>query len=93
MARNYKAHLETIGDSSLKYLDSEYKTLTRTLSMEDIAKYVERIMRYLKGIKDYGLWYKKGRNFDLKALNNANWVGTIDDRKNTSGRAFFLGKR
>ena len=30
-----RLNLETIEDSSLKYLDSEYKTPTRTLSMED----------------------------------------------------------
>ena len=27
---------------------------------------VKRIMRYIKGTKDYGLWYKKGGNLDLK---------------------------
>ena len=50
-------------------------------------------MRYQKGIEDYGLWYKKGGNFDLKAFIDADWVGSVDDRKSTSGRAFFLGKR
>ena len=27
---------------------------------------VKRIMRYLKGIEDYGLWYKKSEMFELK---------------------------
>ena len=31
---------------------------------------IKRIMRYLKGMEDYGLWYKKGGNFDLKAFTN-----------------------
>ena len=54
---------------------------------------IKRIMRYLKGTKDYGLWYKMGGNLDLKVFTNANWAGSIDDRKSTSGGSFFLGKR
>ena len=54
---------------------------------------MKRIMRYLKGIEDYGLWCKKGVKFDLKTFTDANWVGSIDDRKSTSEGAFFLGKR
>ena len=29
---------------------------------------VKRIMRYLKGTKDYGIWYKIRVNFDLKGI-------------------------
>ena len=36
MIGTMRLHLETIGDSSLKYLDSEYKAPTGTLSVEDI---------------------------------------------------------
>ena len=54
---------------------------------------IKRIMRYLKGIEDYGLWYKFGGNLDLKVFTDADWVGNLDDRKSTSGGAFFLGKR
>ena len=50
-------------------------------------------MRYLKGIEDYGLWYKFGGNIVLKVVTDVDWVGNLDDRKNTSGGAFFLGKR
>ena len=54
---------------------------------------VKRILRYLRGTKDYGLWYKIERNLDLKLFTDADWAGNIDDRKSTSGGAFFLGKR
>ena len=54
---------------------------------------VKRILRYLKGTEDYGLWYKLGGNLDLKVFTNVDWVGNIDDKKSTSGGAFFLGKR
>ena len=54
---------------------------------------LKRILRYLKGTEDYRLWYKLGGNLDLKVFTNADWVGNIDDKKSTSGGAFFLGKR
>ena len=40
---------------------------------------IKRIMRYLKGTKDYGLWYKMGGNLDLKVFTDVDWVGSIDD--------------
>ena len=52
---------------------------------------VKRIFRYLKGTTEYGLWYPKGKQLDLCAFTDADWAGCIDDRKSTSGAAFFLG--
>ena len=54
---------------------------------------IKRIMRYLKGIEEFGLYYKKNENFDLRDYTNSDWAGNIDDRKSTSGGAFFLGRR
>ncbi|XP_043694174.1 secreted RxLR effector protein 161-like [Telopea speciosissima] len=53
---------------------------------------VNRIFRYIKGIMEYGLWYPKTENFSLTTFLDADWAGSIDDRKSTSGGAFFLGK-
>ncbi|XP_042521119.1 secreted RxLR effector protein 161-like [Macadamia integrifolia] len=53
---------------------------------------VKRILRYLKGTLEYGLWYPKTNNFIVTAFSDADWAGSIDDRKITSGGAFFLGK-
>ena len=50
-------------------------------------------MRYLKGIEESGLGYKKGGNLDLKVFSDIDWAGSINDRKSTSGGAFILGKR
>ena len=33
------------------------------------------------------------RESRLKVFTNADWVESLDERKNTSGGAFFLGKR
>ena len=52
---------------------------------------VQRILRYLKGTADYGLWYPKGNNLNLYAFTDADWVGYVDDQKSTSGAAFYLG--
>ena len=39
-------------------------------SKENYMMAIKRIMRYLKGIEYYGLWYKKGGTLDLKAFTN-----------------------
>ncbi|XP_057842295.2 secreted RxLR effector protein 161-like [Cryptomeria japonica] len=52
---------------------------------------VKKIFKYLRGTMDFGLWYPKGDDFTLKAYTNVDWAGNIDDIKNTSGGAFFLG--
>jgi len=52
---------------------------------------VKRIFRYLKGTMDYGLWYPRNRNFQLSVYLDADWANCVDERKSTSGGAFFLG--
>jgi hypothetical protein len=59
---------------------------------ETHLKAVKRIFRYLKGTLELGLWYPKDKDFNLTAYTDADWAGSIDDRKSTSGGAFFLGK-
>ena len=54
---------------------------------------VKRIFRYVKGTPKFGLWYDKSNDFTLYAYTNANWVGSMDDRKSTTGGTFFLGGR
>jgi hypothetical protein len=53
---------------------------------------VKRNFRYLKGTLDFGLCYPKTKDFTLTAFTNADWAGSIDDRKSTIGGVFFLGK-
>ena len=35
--------------------------------------------------------YPKGNDLTLVSYTNVDWVGNIDDRKSTSGGAFYLG--
>jgi len=39
---------------------------------------------------DYGLWYPKGKYFILIAFSDADWARCVDDKKSTSGGAFYL---
>ncbi|GLJ55715.1 hypothetical protein SUGI_1196800 [Cryptomeria japonica] len=54
---------------------------------------ISRIFRYLQGMLGYGLWYPKQGDFILEDYTDVDWEGCIDDRKSTSGGAFFLGDR
>jgi hypothetical protein len=40
---------------------------------------MKRIFRYLKGKKEFGLWYPKGKDLSLIAYTDADWEGCIDD--------------
>lgn len=58
---------------------------------ETHVKVVKRILRYLESTLNYGLWYKKGDEFSLSAFVDADWAGSVDDRRNTGDGDFFLG--
>jgi hypothetical protein len=53
---------------------------------------IKIIFRYLKGTIDLGLWYPSKDSFTLKAYSDADWEGSVDERKSTSGGEFFLGE-
>ena len=52
---------------------------------------VKRILRYLKGMIDFGLLYPKSSTLIVTAYSDADWARSVDDRKSTSGNAFFMG--
>ena len=37
------------------------------------------------------MWYPKGNNIIIQAFTDADWAGSVDDCKSTSGAAFYLG--
>ena len=51
----------------------------------------KHILRYLKGIVDYGLKYEANQNIDLEGYVDSDWVGSAIDRKITSGFSFSMG--
>ena len=51
----------------------------------------KRILRYLQGTKEFGIWYKIMTNSRMIGYTDSDWAGLIDDMKSTSGYAFSLG--
>eukprot|EP00253_Pinus_taeda_P033453 PITA_33453 len=54
---------------------------------------VKRIFKYIQGTQNYGLWYNRNADLTLHANTDADWERSVDDRKSTSGGAFFMGSR
>lgn len=47
-------------------------------------------MRYVKGTINYGLVYSRGKEVKLTGFSDSNLAGDINDRRSTSGVAFYL---
>ncbi|KAI3669157.1 hypothetical protein L6452_40383 [Arctium lappa] len=54
---------------------------------------MKRILRYLKGTPELGIWYPKGSSFDLTAYTDADHAGCKLDRKSACGSCQFLGDK
>ncbi|XXG68728.1 hypothetical protein AAC387_Pa06g1749 [Persea americana] len=52
---------------------------------------VKRILKYIGGTIDYGIWMSKDTNTANVGFSDADWAGCVDDRKSTSGGCFFVG--
>ncbi|KAK6117405.1 hypothetical protein DH2020_048861 [Rehmannia glutinosa] len=53
----------------------------------------KRILRYLKGCQEVGLWYPKltkGSSLNLTAYSDSDWGSDLDDRKSVTGFCVFL---
>jgi uncharacterized membrane protein YciS (DUF1049 family) len=53
----------------------------------------KRILRYLKGTINMGLWYPADDNLELTGYSDADYGGCRIDRKSTSGTCQFLGNK
>ena len=52
---------------------------------------VKRIIKYVGGTCDYGLFYSKESNLSLAGFSDSDWDGNTDDRKSTTGGCFYVG--
>jgi len=84
---------------SLMYLTAARPDMMFVVSL--ISRYMEnptefhlqvakRVLRYLKGTLDFGIFYKKGGNNELVAFTDSDYAGDLGDRKSTSGYVFLL---
>lgn len=52
----------------------------------------KRILRYVKGTTELGIFYKKGEgSLKLLAFTDSGYAGDLDDRRSTSGYVFMIG--
>ncbi|KAB2616638.1 hypothetical protein D8674_023226 [Pyrus ussuriensis x Pyrus communis] len=83
----------------------QYLTLTRpdiSFAVNQVCQYmhnpksthlqaVKRIYRYIKGTVERGLLFRSSNDFTLRGFSDADWAGSLDDRRSTSGACIFLG--
>ena len=85
---------------SLMYLTATRPDIMHVVSL--ISRFMERpkkahwqaakrILRYMKGTKKYGILYTTSKNSKLIGYTDSDWVGSVDDRKTTSGYVFHMG--
>lgn len=82
----------------------QYLTLTRpdiAFSTNKVCQYlrsptsyhlsaVKRIIRYISGTIDYGLWFVCSSSQLISEFSNADWAGCSDDHRSTGGFAIFF---
>ena len=87
---------------SLMYLTATRPDLTYEVSLISRSRFManptkthwfaaKRILRYLKGTTELGIYCKKEESTNVVAYTDNDFAGDIDDRKSTSGFVFFLG--
>jgi histone deacetylase 1/2 len=83
----------------------QYLTLTRpdlAFSVNKVCQFlhaptsthwtaVKRILRYVKFTTEVGLTISRRNSFRISAFSDADWAGSIDDRRSTGGFAVFFG--
>lgn len=52
---------------------------------------LKRVLRYLKGTMDLGLFFPKSPDLTIRAFSDSDWAGDTTDRCSTSGYCIFMG--
>ena len=52
---------------------------------------IKRIIKYVSGTSDFGLFYNKESNVFLAGYFDADWDVNVDDRKSTTSGCFYVG--
>lgn len=51
----------------------------------------KRLLRYLRGTLGEGLLFKPSKAWTIECFSDADWAGSLDDRKSTTGYCIYLG--
>lgn len=67
--------------------------ISRFLKNSNQVQYgvAKRILKYLQGTKDYGIWFQFMLDSILLRYTDRDWAGSMDDIKSTLGYAFTFG--
>ncbi|XP_016729168.1 secreted RxLR effector protein 161-like [Gossypium hirsutum] len=60
------------------------------LPSENHWKAVKRVLKYLSGTIDHGLYFSKGQA-KVVCYSDADWASSVEDRRSTTGYAMYLG--
>ncbi|XP_022861092.1 uncharacterized protein LOC111381533 [Olea europaea var. sylvestris] len=66
--------------------------IDRYQSLESHLEAVYKILRYFKGSAGKGLLFKRGEKKDREVYTDADWPGSIEDRRSTIGYCAFVWK-
>ncbi|MCO5559842.1 hypothetical protein L7F22_013446 [Adiantum nelumboides] len=80
----------TISRPDLSYtvgLESQFMQLPRKPHLD----VVRRTLRYVSATLDYALFYEASTELQLSGFTDADWAGSVCDRRSTSGFMFSLG--
>ncbi|XP_068655913.1 secreted RxLR effector protein 161-like [Aristolochia californica] len=58
---------------------------------EEHMNAVNLILRYLKSSPGKGILFKRGGDLKIEGYTDADWAGSIEDRRSTSGYFTFIG--
>ena len=51
----------------------------------------KRVLRYIKHTINHALFYKCDEELQVKGFSDADWAGSKEDRRSTSGYVFMIG--
>eukprot|EP00253_Pinus_taeda_P033358 PITA_33358 len=99
-SKDFDAKLYKSIVGSLMYLTATRPDIMHVVSL--ISRFMERlkethwqeakrILRYVNGMKGFGILYSSSESFMLTGYTDNDWVGSVDDRKSTSGYVFHMG--
>eukprot|EP00253_Pinus_taeda_P017758 PITA_17758 len=54
-------------------------------------KAAKRVLRYLRGTTQFGLWYRRTQGVKLQGFTDVDWVSSPLHKKSTSGGIFYVG--
>jgi len=72
---------------SLKITDGKYMSVIPLVLSDFLV-----VLRYLRGTTSHGLHITRSSSFALHGFTDADWAGSVEDRKSTGGYLVFFGQ-